>query len=159
MKNLLFVAFVLAVFGLQAQTTIKKSSISTSGGTMTSGNREVIFTVGETNVQETDTGNVHLSEGFIGPDIAEALDIADYGILSGVSIYPNPVTEIFSVRLTQRSHYEFYIFDLQGKRILSRQSQDANQTFDIGFLTAGSYLLIVIDRDSKRKKVFKIIKK
>ena len=159
MKNLLFVAFVLAVFGLQAQTTIKKSSISTSGGTMTSGNREVIFTVGETNVQETDTGNVHLSEGFIGPDIAEALGISDYGILSGVSIYPNPVSEIFSVRLTQRSHYEFYIFDLQGKRILYRQSQDANQTFDIGFLTAGSYLLIVIDRDSKRKKVFKIIKK
>ncbi len=159
MKNLLFVAFVLAVFGLQAQTTIKKSSISTSGGTMTSGNREVIFTVGETNVQETDTGNVHLSEGFIGPDIAEALGISDYGILSGVSIYPNPVSEIFSVRLTQRSHYEFYIFDLQGKRILYRQSQDANQTFDIGFLTAGSYLLIVIDRDSKSKKVFKIIKK
>ncbi len=159
MKNLLFVAFVLAVFGLQAQTTIKKSSISTSGGTMTSGNQEVIFTVGETNVQETDTGNVHLSEGFIGPDIAEALGIADYGILSGITIYPNPVSDILSVRLSRNSHYEFYLFNLEGKQMLYRQSQDANQTFDIGFLTAGSYILIVIDRDSKRKKAFKIIKK
>ena len=158
MKNLLFVAFVLAVFGLQAQTTIQKSSISTSGGTMTSGNQEVIFTVGETNVQETDTGNVHLSEGFIGPDIAEALGISDYGILSGISLYPNPVTDLFSVSLPQNGNYEIYLYNLQGKQIIYRQSKDIKETFDITYLNAAGYMLIVIDRKNKLTKSFKIIK-
>ena len=158
MKKLLLFTTLLFVFVATAQVELKKSSISTTGGTKTTGNKQVVFTVGEVNIQETDVGNTHLSEGFIGQDIAEALGITDYGILSGISIYPNPVTDRFSVNLTQTSIYDFYLYDLQGKQIFFRQTQRIKEIFDISRLTATGYMLIVIDRQNKLKKVFKIIK-
>ena len=158
MKKLLLITTLLFVFVATAQVALKKSSISTTGGTATAGNKQVVFTVGEVNIQETDVGNTHLSEGFIGPDIAEALGITDYGTLTGIELYPNPVTDRFSVNLPQTSLYDFYLYDLQGKQIFSRQSQNIKESFDIIRLTAAGYMLIVIDRQNQLKKVFKIIK-
>ncbi len=158
MKKAFFIITMLLMYVTNAQVSVKKSSISTSGGTMTSGNQEVIFTVGETNIQEVDTGNTHLSEGFIGPDIAGALGITDYGTLSGISVYPNPVKDNFNLSLPQSGTYEVYLYNLQGKQILYRQVNDTQQNFNISRLTAAGYMLIVIDRDNKLKKSFKIIK-
>ncbi len=158
MKKILLILMMLFVYVTSAHVSLKKSSISTSGGTMTLGNQEVIFTVGETNIQEIDTGNMHLSEGFIGPDIVEALGITDYGTLSGISVYPNPVKEDFNLSLPQGGTYEVYLYNLQGKQIFFRQVNGTQQNFDISRLTAAGYMLIVIDRDNKLKKSFKIIK-
>ena len=158
MKKALFIITILLMYISTAQVSVKKSSISTSGGTMTSGSHEVIFTVGETNIQEVDTGNTHLSEGFIGPDIAEALGITDYGTLSGISVYPNPVKDDFTINLPQSGTYEVYLYNLQGKQILYRHVHGTQQNFNISRLTAAGYMLIVIDRDNKLKKSFKIIK-
>ena len=158
MKKLLLITTLLFVFVATAQVALKKSSISTTGGTATAGNKQVVFTVGEVNIQETDVGNTHLSEGFIGPDIAVALGITDYGTLTGIELYPNPVTDRFSVNLPQTSVYNFYLYDLQGKQIFFRQSQNIKESFDISRLTAAGYMLIVIDRQNQLKKVFKIIK-
>ena len=158
MKKLLLITTLLFVFVATAQVALKKSSISTTGSTATAGNKQVVFTVGEVNIQETDVGNTHLSEGFIGPDISEALGITDYGTLTGIELYPNPVTNRFSVNLPQTSVYDFYLYDLQGKQIFSRQSQNIKESFDISRLTAAGYMLIVIDRQNQLKKVFKIIK-
>ncbi len=158
MKRILLFFLMLFVYVATAQVSLKKSSISTSGGTMTSGNQEVIFTVGETNIQEVDTGNMHLSEGFIGPDVVEALGITDYGTLSGISVYPNPVKDDFTINLPQNGTYEVYLYNLQGKQIFNRKVNGTRQNFDISRLTATGYMLIVIDRDNKLKKSFKIIK-
>ena len=158
MKKLLLITTLLFVFVATAQVALNKSSISTTGGTATAGNKQVVFTVGEVNIQETDVGNTHLSEGFIGPDIAVALGITDYGTLTGIELYPNPVTDRFSVNLPQTSLYDFYLYDLQGKQIFFRQSQNIKESFDISRLTAAGYMLIVIDRQNQLKKVFKIIK-
>ncbi len=158
MKKILLFTMLLFVYVATAQVSVKKSSISTSGGTMTSGSHEVIFTVGETNIQEMDTSNTHLSEGFIGPDIAGALGITDYGTLSGISVYPNPVKDNFNLSLPQSGTYEVYLYNLQGKQILYRQVHGTQQNFNISRLTSAGYMLIVIDRDNKLKKSFKIIK-
>ncbi len=159
MKPLLLITILFFSYVATAQVALKKSSISTTGGSRSSGNQTVIFTVGEVNVQEADAGNIHLSEGFIGPDLTEALGITDYGILSGLSVYPNPVTNKFNINFPQGGNtYEVYLYNLQGKQIFFRQSQDIKQTFDISRLTATGYLLIVIDRQNKLKKTFKIIK-
>ena len=158
MKKTLLIIMMLFMYVATAQVNVKKSNVSTSGGTMTSGSQEVIFTVGETNIQEVDTGNTHLSEGFIGPDIAGALGITDYGTLSGISVYPNPVKDNFNLSLPQSGTYEVYLYNLQGKQIFFRQVNGTQQNFDISRLTAAGYMLIVIDRENKLKKSFKIIK-
>lgn len=152
-----FLALFVYVMGY-SQIDVKKSSISTGGGSTTVGTTQIIYSIGEVAVQEHTQGTTHLSEGFIGPDLAEALGITDYGILSGISVYPNPVTNRFNISLPQSGSYEFYLYDLQGKQIFFRQVNDTQQNFDISRLTAAGYLLIVIDRENKLKKTFKIIK-
>jgi len=152
-----FLALFVYVMGY-SQIDVKKSSISTGGGSTTVGTTQIIYSIGEVAVQEHAQGATHLSEGFIGPDMAQALGITDYGTLSGISVYPNPVTDRFNVSLPQSGSYEFYLYDLQGKQIFFRQVNDTQQNFDISRLTAAGYLLIVIDRENKLKKTFKIIK-
>ena len=157
-KILMLIAISSVVLGF-SQTELRKSSISTGGGSASVGTTQVIYSIGEVAVQEHTQGTTHLSEGFIGPDMAEALGITDYGTLSGISVYPNPVTDRFNVNLPQTGTYEFYLYNLQGKQILYRQTQNSKELFDISRLTSAGYLLIVIDRDNKLKKSFKIIKK
>ena len=152
-----FLALFVYVMGY-CQIDVKKSSISTGGGSATVGTTQVIYSIGEVAVQEHTQGTTHLSEGFIGPDMAQALGITDYGTLTGISLYPNPVTDRFNVNLSQTGTYEFYLYNLQGKQILYRQTQNSKELFDISRLTSAGYLLIVIDRDNKLKKSFKIIK-
>ncbi len=159
MKKILLLTMLLLMYITNAQVSEKKSGISTSGGIMTSGSQVVIFTVGETNIQEVDAGNTHLSEGFIGPDITESLGITDYNTLSNIAVYPNPVKDSFTLSLPQVGTYEVYLYNLQGKQIFSRQVNDLQNSFDISRLTATGYMLIIIDRKNKLKKSFKIIKK
>ncbi len=158
MKTTFLIISLLFGFVATAQISIKKNSISTSGGVMISGSQEIIYTVGETNIQEVDTGNIHLSEGFIGPDITEALGITGYGTLTGITVYPNPVKDYFMLNLPENGTYEVYFYNLQGKQILYRQTKKSEETFEVSQLPVSGYMLIVIDRKNKLKKSFKIIK-
>ena len=149
--------FFLYTIGF-SQTIIKKSSISTGGGSATVGTTQVIYSIGEVAVQENTQGTTYVSEGFIGPDISQTLGITDYDTLTGISVYPNPVTDRFNIGLPQSGNYEIYLYNLQGKQILFRLSQDIKESIDISRLTSAGYLLVVIDRENKLKKIVKIIK-
>ena len=159
MKKTLLIAMLLFTYGAIAQVNVKKSSISTSGGSMTAGNKQVIFTIGEVNVQETDVGNTHLSEGFIGPDVAELIGIQDYGTLQGVQVFPNPVKDNVQIRLPESNTYEIRLFDLNGKELWTKQIEDADQAqYNLSRLQTGVYLLIVIDRKNKLSHIIKLQK-
>ena len=158
MKKILLIIAISSVALGFSQTELRKSSISTGGGSTSVGTTQVIYSIGEVAVQEHTQGTTHLSEGFIGPDMAQALGITDYGTLSGISVYPNPVKDNFNLNLPQSSTYEVYLYNLQGKQIFFRQVNDTQQNFDSSRLTSAGYLLIVIDRKNKLKKTFKIIK-
>ncbi len=140
------------------QIDIKKSSISTAGGSQTAGNTTLTYAIGEVAVQENTQGNTHISEGFIGPDIIRALGIEDYAQLAGVNIYPNPVTDYIHIDLPQSQQYEFYLFDLNGKLINRYQSDEKTYTINIQNLQTAVYALVVIDKNHKRKTLIKIQK-
>ena len=61
--------------------SIVKSSIDSGGASVTAGNIEVLYTIGEVAVQETTAGNISISEGFIGK--AFKLTIDPKAILQG----------------------------------------------------------------------------
>ena len=159
MKKILFISALMLVTGITAQISIQKSSISTSGGSHTNASKTIVFAIGETNINEADMGNIHLSEGFVGPDISIALGITDYGILSGISVYPNPVAEDFTISLPLTGIYDYYLYNMQGKQIFHRLAQGIKQNFNISRLPSAGYLLIVIDRKKQKRKSIKIIKK
>ena len=158
MKRIFTITLLLLTYGAFAQANVKKSSISTSGGSATAGDKEIVFTIGETHVREVDMNDTHLSEGFIGPDILETMGVNTYGTLTDISIFPNPATDHLTVLLPQYGDYEFYLFDLTGKLIIQRKAQDTEMTLNISHLNTAEYMLIVIDRPNKLKNIFKIIK-
>ena len=158
-KKILLPALLLLTCITYGQTQIKKSAVSTGGGSATTGTVTVISAIGEVAVQEQSQGNIHISEGFIGPDIAIALGIQDYGILQGISVFPNPVQDNLSLQMQNTGNYEIFLYDINGKQLLHKQITAENQAvYNLANYAPATYLLIVIDRKNHLSKQFKIIK-
>jgi len=160
MKKLLTLTLTLLVSLSFGQTAIKKENISTDGGSQTNGTTTVVYTVGEIAIQENSNGTIHLSEGFIGPDIAEAMDIKDYTLLQNINIYPNPTQDFVNINFENESEYQINITDLSGKIIYTfEENNQLEQRINLQNLKVGVYLLVIKDVKFKKYKIFKIVKK
>ena len=160
MKKLLTLTLTLLVSLSFGQTAIKKENISTDGGSQTNGTTTVVYTVGEIAIQENSNGTIHLSEGFIGPDIAEAMDIKDYTLLQNINIYPNPTQDFVNINFENESEYQINVTDLSGKIIYTfEENNQLEQRINLQNLKVGVYLLVIKDIKFKKYKIFKIVKK
>jgi hypothetical protein len=159
MKKIITLLVLLSISFSFGQTTIKKSSLSSGGGVVTQGNTTVLYTVGEIAVQENTVGTVHLSEGFIGPDMAQLLGIQDYTQLEGVSAFPNPVQDHLNVTYSNYNNYETHLFDLNGKELLKVNVEDDTATqLNLSEFKTGMYIMTIIDRTNKKATTIKIQK-
>ena len=85
---------VLALITVQAfSQTIEKFSIDSGGASVTAGNIEILYTIGEVNVQELSVGNISISEGFINP-INLKIYINPVALLQGTMLNPNTGEEM-----------------------------------------------------------------
>ena len=158
MKYLLSIISIFAFTLSYAQVEVKKSSLSTGGGSSSIGSTRLVFAIGEIAMRENTQSNIHLSEGFVGPDIAQFLGVEDYASLEGVQAFPIPVKNILTVNLpNQNRNYTIYLFDLQGKILLSK-SVDSNFQLNMSIFPTGVYLLSIIDHKQKLKSIVKIQK-
>jgi len=159
-KRILLFFFLLVFFAVaSAQPHLRKTSLSPVGdGTAVSGSVSLIDAGGEVFNAESEISGLHLSEGFIGPDIAQIMGVTDYAHLDGVSLYPNPVSRFLQVALPQGEDFEIHIHDLTGKEIWHREQASGLYRIDMGNYHRGVYLLTVIDRKNHRFVTFKIQK-
>ena len=159
MKNIftLIALFILSTsFG---QVALRKSSLSAGGGSATAGNLYMVYALGELGVQEADAGSVHLSEGFVGPDITAIVGIEDYGVLEGLKVFPNPVRDNLQISLPDIKTYEVHIFDLTGQEIFNRNiDNDDRASYNISNFKSGVYLLVIVDRSDKLSATVKLQK-
>ncbi len=159
MKYLFTLLTLLTVSLGFSQVEFRKSSLSSGGGSASSGNLYMVYAIGEIGVQETTQGNLHLSEGFVGPDIASIVGIEDYGVLEGLKIYPNPVRNNLSIQLPDYGNYEIYLFDMTGKQLWQNNIEDENQaSYNMSNYKTGVYILTIVDRQNKKAKTIKIQK-
>jgi len=141
------------------QTSLRKSSLSAGGGSATVGNTYMVYALGEIGTNEADQGNMHLSEGFVGPDFAALLGIEDYSRLEGVKIFPNPVRDILKIKTDDYGTYEIHLFDITGKEVTSQNITDSNYgQVQVGHLKTGYYLFSIIDREHKKSLTIKLQK-
>ena len=142
-----------------SQTELRKSSLSSAGGSASSGNLYMVYAIGEIGVQESTVGNTLLSEGFVGPDITAILGIEDYGVLKGLKIYPNPVKDQLHIDLPDDMTYEVHIFDITGKEIFTNRIENNHQAqYNVSNFKTGIYLLVIIDRKNKQSATVKLQK-
>ncbi|PWK18564.1 hemagglutinin protein [Xanthomarina spongicola] len=73
MKHLIIIVVVCLSISLQGQT-LEKFSIDSGGASATVGGIEILYTLGEVNVQELSTGNIQVSEGFINSNMKIKID-------------------------------------------------------------------------------------
>ncbi|SFN62883.1 hypothetical protein SAMN04487989_102116 [Bizionia echini] len=65
MKAFLTLLIIVCFFSKNQAQSIEKFSIDSGGAVATAGNLEILYTIGEVHVQELNTANIHVSEGFI----------------------------------------------------------------------------------------------
>lgn len=83
MKTKIFL-IALIVSQIAYSQTIYKSSIDNGGASISNTNIQMIYTIGEVNVQEATVGNIGLSEGFIDPNLIIILEDIEPPVLLGV---------------------------------------------------------------------------
>ncbi|WP_225034617.1 hemagglutinin protein [Winogradskyella sp. SM1960] len=66
MKTMITMFSIALSIAVQAQS-IEKFSIDSGGASVTAGGIQMLYTIGEVNVQELSTGGISVSEGFINP--------------------------------------------------------------------------------------------
>ena len=107
---------------------------------------------------------VNAAKGWL-PDntvsIREATLSIDSNTLQGVSFWPNPVKNIFNVKITNPDAEKVFIslFDMQGREIIQVSEASNNATFtkeiNLRDISSGIYLLSV--QQGKKKSINKII--
>ncbi len=159
MKKLLLILILLTISTGFSQVAIRKSSLSSGGGSASSGNLYMVYAIGEIGVQEADAGSLHLSEGFVGPDITQLVGIENYSALEGLNIFPNPVRTNVNIELPETGNYEIYIYDLTGKQLLQNNVEDEYQVqINMSNYKTGIYLMAIVDRANKKAKTVKLQK-
>jgi hypothetical protein len=141
-----------------AQLTMEKSSIDSGGGISSSGTIEMVSTIGEMAIQEATSSNFHISEGFINPDILNSLGVTTYGVLTQVSVYPNPTVDFVHIEFENSGTYEIVLTDLNGRQLFQQAKQASNFQVDLSKYEGAAYLLMVKNKTTRNYNIFKIIK-
>jgi hypothetical protein len=148
MKNLYFLIFFCVGFNLSAQN-IEKFSIDSGGANITNGNIQLLYTLGETHVQEVSVNSIILSEGFINPQYSGTLSIGDKSV-DGVLVFPNPVSQTLYIS-TNQTLESVSLYEILGKEVYA--SKHSNH-IDVSRYQQGIYLLkIETNRGFITKKI------
>ena len=158
MKTIWMILLLFLPCALMAQVQIQKKSLAPIGGYGTSGNIHLLYVGAEIANRETDVAGTHLSEGFIGPDLAHIMGIEDYQRMEGVHIFPNPVRDNLQILLPAYGTYEIYIYNENGQEVWRRHFTGSRNIVPMREYATGTYILLIIDREHQTYTSIKIQK-
>ena len=158
MKNILTSIILLFSVTVFSQT-IEKSSISSGGESTSNGTLTMVYSIGEVNVAETTSGNIHISEGFISKGLNATLGIKDLSKIEGVKVFPNPTVDFVNLNFTEVINAQIRVLDLTGKELFSKTFNDEKTKVDLSPYNNGTYLLHVYDLDNAKVITYKINKR
>ena len=137
---------------LAMSQSIEKSSIDNGGASVTVGNIEILYTIGEVNVQELSAVGIQASEGFINNTVVVTLMINENEInLTNVTVYPNPASGMVSISSSLAVN-RIELYNLLGKKVM--ESTLKTSEFDVSQLATGVYVLnIHAEKSIEVKKI------
>ena len=159
-RQLLFgILLFLGWSNLQAQ-----EAISPAGGEASGSGGTASYTVGQVAyVLKSSNDGQSVAEGVQQPYeilIVAAVPIAGNIVLNATA-YPNPATNYLSLTIDgyDNENWQYQLFDMSGKLIASEQITDAQTMIHLEKLASSTYLLNIVDTDTKQLiKQFKILK-
>ena len=156
--NALFTGFLCLVLS----TTLKAQDIIAVAGDYHSSNQgSLSWTIGELVTETTSNQQTVLSQGFHQYDLIVTALPAFNQRLSNWSVYPNPASNSLHIKapdLPGNENTSALIFDLQGKLLVKKALGYHQNILDLSTLSAGTYVLKLIDRANNYLSSFYIIK-
>ncbi|TXD51035.1 T9SS type A sorting domain-containing protein [Polaribacter sp. IC066] len=89
--------------------------------------------------------------------VGATLSNTDFEFVTSLSLFPNPATTFFKVRSENEVLEQISLYDVNGKKVFEKSSNQKEITIDIQKLKAGIYFAKIIS--NKGSQVKKIIKK
>ncbi len=158
MKNILTSIILLFTISAFSQT-IEKSSISSGGESTSNGTLTMVYSIGEANIAESTTGNIHISEGFISEGLNATLGIKDLAKIEGVKVFPNPTVDYVNISFSETINAQIRVFDLTGKELYSNTISSDKTSINLSRYNKGTYLVHVYDLENAKVITYKISKK
>ena len=155
-KLIVILLLTIGFAGLQAQ-----EAITTTGGNASGSGGSVSYSFGQV-VYTTNAGTTgSVAQGVQQPfDIAVVTELEEAkGITLHYSVYPNPVTDVLTLRIEGevKMQYAMSLYDLNGICVVYKKISDVETSIDMKNLVRATYFLKVTDT-GKEVKTFKIIK-
>lgn len=157
-KSLTIIALLLSILGF-GQVAIDKSSISSGGTSTTNGTLSIISTIGEVAVNETTTGNIHVSEGFMSSKMLKTLGVISYSSLENIQVYPNPTVDYVTVNFEKSDSYTISVFNNSGQILNTIKTNKVKQQVSLESYSTGVYIILIKNSEKQLYKTFKLIKK
>lgn len=154
MKNLIILALVCFSFlGLNAQEVT-----SAAGGTKSTADYEVSWTVGETTIKTFSEGSVTLTQGFHQPNLIVTPAKIFFDNIE-VKVYPNPTREFVTIEMNRlRKSSKYSLYNLAGEKLAEGNLRKLKTKLNLNNQASGSYLL-KLSKENQPLRTFKIVKK
>lgn len=133
--------------GIGYAQSIEKFSIDSGGASTSADGIQMIYTIGEVNVQELSASDIYLSEGFINGDLlgsALGINEAEVSALK-IKIYPNPASEVIHIN-SEIQLTKIEIYDVLGKQVF--KSSYLNK-INVENYNSGIYILKMYSVDNQ----------
>ena len=152
---------ILMALFLPISSTWAQEAMPAAGGNATGSGGSVSYTIGQL-VYHTHNGQGGLvAEGIQKPyEISVVTSVGETpGINLFVSAYPNPTTDYLTLQIDEFTIAElsYFLFDMQGKLLLSERISDSHTSISMGNLVPAIYFVRVV-QDNREVKTFKIVK-
>ncbi len=169
-KVILFSLFVFCVLQNSYSQDLKQNVIASAGGISNTDKISLEWTLGEFAVETITTEKNLYTQGFHQPVLmvksfhSPPKPESIVGILSGYKILlaPNPAKSFVnvSVKAKENEKFSLALYDMSGKKILSKQvyGTDFSVRIEMGHLASGVYLMDVRNETGMTIQAFKIVK-
>ena len=151
LKNTLLFFSLLTSVCVSAQEVV-----ATQGDSYTNSNGSIDFTIGEVVINTGSDGSNDLTQGFHQTNW-NFVSTEDHVPSYEATIFPNPTSEILTIRTSSFENVTYTLYDARGKLVIQDKLSSAQTPIQVSQLAPGAYSLI-LNNDAQKLKTFRLIK-
>ena len=151
LKNTLLFFLLLTSVCVSAQEVV-----ATQGDSYTNSSGSIDFTIGEVVINTGTDGSNDLTQGFHQTNW-NFVSIEDHVPSYEAIIFPNPTSEILTIRTSTFENVTYALYDAQGKLVIQDKLSSVQTPIQVSQLAPGAYSLI-LNNDAQNLKTFQLIK-
>jgi len=151
LKNTLLFFLLLTSVCVSAQEVV-----ATQGDSYTKSSGSIDFTIGEVVINTGTDGSNDLTQGFHQTNW-NFVSIEDHVPSYEAIIFPNPTSEVLTIRTSTFENVTYTLYDARGKLVIQDKLSSVKTLIQVSQLAPGAYSLI-LNNDTQNLKTFQLIK-